>query len=242
MKKRSIVEVLLTAVAAFFLAVAVCVSVRVVGAQLNSAATYRITYHTTMSMVDGSLPTREFDTLESRRGNGDVLSFSSTRPVVTIDRYAQGLKQQINKDAGLMVTYGDGVPAAVPTYSKGKNCEAYRGLTSETQTILGFRTIKVIGEGSDTDTVVAWIAPDLDCQVLQETHSWLRDGLVFTTNVKVATSAAVAPVEDSAFDLPPSITEVPPNTFWAASGNTATNPKMMDMYSKQKAQRESRAH
>jgi len=143
---------------------------------------------------------------------------------------------------------GDGVPVKTDVLASlyGVNCEAYAGVTSESKTILGFKVLHLGPKSDDqtdpsngevvTTTVEAWLAPDLDCNPLEEISTWKHNGVLIETTRKIATSAIQEGPLASAFEVPAGSVEVPPSAFYQSLGE-GYNQRQEDSYNRQKTLR-----
>jgi hypothetical protein len=170
------------------------------------------------------------------KANGDtVKSFPGWGK--DIELKSQGLFIGVRTARRMITTTGNGKLMPPTALSFGENCERDEGLTGETKMLLGFKTLKlrtVAHQKVMTEVREAWVAPELSCQVLEETSTWTIDATgAKTVTTKVATKALAQAPPDEEFVPPAGYTEVAPSVL-----NNYSNPRADERYLKQKAERE----
>ena len=212
-------------------------------AQSQVVKPYTIQYHgvASNSAMGESVP---YDLLAATRSNGDSMSQDSRPNSPRIVKLtSSGLQIAVSPSGAYIMTMGDGRPSALQTFSN--NCEAYTGQTGESQTILGFRTIKVVSnttqqspDGSNglVQTQESWLAPDLNCQHLEQQTTWTSNGQPDGQTTETARWAVSGEPDSALFQLPENAVEAPPSVFYPAIGQPF-EPRMEQTYYRQKAAR-----
>jgi hypothetical protein len=156
---------------------------------------------------------------------------------------ALGLLIAVAPSGNNIVTMGRGTPIEIPTF--GEDCERYAGHTSDTKTILGFRTVKVTSTGRQVSadgkndvrsTEESWLAPELNCQHLERKTAWTFNGQPDGVTTETADWGIAGEPDATLFERPENPVEVPPSIFYPALGKPFA-PRMESMYIKEKAER-----
>jgi hypothetical protein len=215
---------------------------RKIHAQSEAVRPYTIQYHGLVTGAQGeAVP---YDYLVAGRSDGNSMSkdlaLNSPRHLELV---ASGLLVAVAPSGDNVVTMGRGTPITPRTF--GDDCERYAGHTGETKTILGFRTVKVISTGRQVsvdgkndarDTQESWLAPELNCQHLEQKITWTFNGRPNGVTTEIADWALAGEPDAALFALPENPVEVPPSVFYAALGEPY-EPRMEAMYIKEKAER-----
>jgi hypothetical protein len=206
-------------------------------AQNQSVKPYTIQYHGAASNAKGDAT--QYDFLVAQRSSGDSMSQDSSPSSPRIVKLvSSGLLIGIAPSGNKIMTMGDGKHSVAQKF--GDSCEGYTGHTGETQTILGFRTVKVVsysdGNNSLTQTQESWLAPDLNCQHLQQKTTWTFNGQPDGVTTETGTWAIAGEPDQALFQVPENAVDVPPSVFYPEIGRPF-EPKMENTYNKQKAAR-----
>jgi hypothetical protein len=177
-----------------------------------------------------------YSLLLGQRANGDRIIVKSNRSDTrsTNSQYSVMSNKQLKFMSGIGVesnnlnnnitTWGDGVP--IQYDGNRGNCAATlrNKATGDTKVILGFMAMKSY-EVTETANQEEWLAPALDCMVIEKTYVWHKnptnvdagtpDGI--TTERAVLLSAS-AP-DDSLFTIAANAVETSPNDYATALGD-----------------------
>jgi hypothetical protein len=224
--------------------------------------TYQISYHSVSTPADTkTYHPKEGDSFVAQAANGDAIEEAaklveageapSSDRVRELQLRSKGLTIVTHTSSMYIMTIGNGVPVdpnGIRTAFGGR-CENYASITSETKTILGFKTFRLGPEAKTNEdptngdrvtvTTDAWLAPDLDCKALEEVVTWKHNDVLIQTTVKKATKATLEGPPESAFEVRAGSLEVPPSVFYPVLGQ-GFDQRQEDAYKKQKEQREKR--
>jgi hypothetical protein len=191
----------------------------------------------------------EHDNWLARRSNRDRADGSKevTSTGVTLERrhvrfMTQGLEFFTNSVNSNIMTWGKGKdhPYDDDLGSKGVDCGSYYGqfISGEQKKILGFRVIRAVEHDFRSD-VEFWVAPDLDCEVVERTINWKkRSGAPDGYKTELATFLSASEPPDDLFAYPTNHIEVAPKIYKIGIGEPPM-PTLDAKYEKDKQIRES---